>query len=174
MHSSAEAVSELRAFGADAFAGPVTLAEGLELVFPDFKEIVCVDVALGEDVAVYVRAGADSSVYKHGSYVDSRMAEMPYRAYFLFVAAKISFTAEGHVQRSFLKALVGDKVHQANHLLVRQMHLRIVFCPAYRDDGEQSPLACSERFEGGMDLFQFMDVPFVHACDHIGVQSVLG
>ena len=46
MHSSAEAVSELRAFGADAFAGPVSVSEDLELVLPDIVEVVGVDVAL--------------------------------------------------------------------------------------------------------------------------------
>ena len=64
VHSAAQAVLELRASGADALFCPVTVAEDLELVFPDFVEIVLVDVALGENIAVYVRACADAAVYQ--------------------------------------------------------------------------------------------------------------
>ena len=66
MHSSAKAVLELFAAGTNAFSGPVSVTECLELVLPDFKQVVCVDIALGEDVAVYVRAGAYSSIYQNG------------------------------------------------------------------------------------------------------------
>ena len=96
VHSSAKAVLELFAAGTDAFSGPVSVTECLELVLPDFEQVVCVDIALGEDVAVYVRAGADSSVYQNGCYVDSRMAEMPYGADFLLVFSQITLTTEGH------------------------------------------------------------------------------
>ena len=64
VHSPAEAVSPLAAVFADAFTGPVPVAECLELFLPDFIEVVFVDVTLGEDIAVYVRAGADSAVYQ--------------------------------------------------------------------------------------------------------------
>ena len=65
VHSSAEAVLELAAVLADALAGPVAVSEWLELVFPDFVEVVLIDVALGEDIAVYVWAGADTAVYQN-------------------------------------------------------------------------------------------------------------
>jgi len=97
VHSATKAVLELFASGADAFLGPVSVAEYLELVFPDFVEIIGVYVALGEDIAVYVWAGADTSVYKNGCYIDSRVAKMPYRADFFLVTAKISLTAESNV-----------------------------------------------------------------------------
>ena len=64
MHSAAEAVFELRASGAGALFCPTSVAEDLELVFPDFVEIVLVDIALGENIAVYVRACADAAVYQ--------------------------------------------------------------------------------------------------------------
>ena len=46
VHSAAEAVFELRASGAGALFCPVTVAEDLELVFPDFIKIIAINVAL--------------------------------------------------------------------------------------------------------------------------------
>ena len=65
VHSAAKAVLELLAVFAYAFLCPFSVSEDLELVLPDFVEVVLIDVALGEYISVYVRAGADPSVYEN-------------------------------------------------------------------------------------------------------------
>lgn len=118
VHSATKAVLELFTAGADSFAGPVAVAEDLEFVFPDFIEIVCVDIALGEDISVYVRAGTYPSVYQDRCYVDASVAEVSYGADLFLVFSKISLTAEGNLHRSFLAAFCGDEIHHPDHLLV--------------------------------------------------------
>ena len=140
VHSATQAVFELRASGTGALFCPVTVAEYLELVLPDFVEVVLVDVALGKYIPVNVRTGADTAVYQDGSYVDSGVAEMAYRTYFFLVFPEITLTTEAYIQYRGFRVFLSDKIHQADHLTVCEMHLRIVLGPAYGDNGEKPPL----------------------------------
>ena len=143
VHSATQAVFELRASGTGALFCPVTVAENLELVLPDFVEVVLVDVALGKYIPVNVRAGTDTAVYQNGSYVDSGVAEMAHRTHLFLIFPEISLAAEAYIQRGCFRAFLSDKIHKADHLLICEMHLGIVFGPAYWDYGEKPPLLYS-------------------------------
>ena len=57
VHGTAEAVLVDLAVFANACPHPATVSERLETVFPHVEEVVLVDVALNEQLAVDVRTG---------------------------------------------------------------------------------------------------------------------
>ncbi len=62
VHAATEAVAPLLAVGATARLCPAAVAEGLEAFVPDLPEIISVDIALRESVAVDVGTGADAAI----------------------------------------------------------------------------------------------------------------
>ena len=68
-------------------------------------------------------------------------------------------------------AFFGDEIHKADHLLVCQMHLGIVFGPAYRDDGEKSPFPYTQRLQLLVDFFHLAYAAAVDAAYNVKVQS---
>ena len=87
VHTIAEAVFEGFAMLALSLAGPFAMAEGLEAGVPDFPEVVGVDVALTEMLAVDVGAGADGAVDEDGGDVDAGMAEVGILTYLALITA---------------------------------------------------------------------------------------
>ena len=57
MHGTAKTVFVDFAIGTDASTHPAPVAERLETIFPYVEEVVLVDVALNEQLAVDVRTG---------------------------------------------------------------------------------------------------------------------
>ena len=111
MHTAAEAVAPLLAVGADAGFRPGAVAERLEALIPDLPEIVSVNVALGEAVAVDVGAGADAAVVEDGCDVDAGVTEVADVADLLFVATQVAFAGEGDVHRTGDLPLRLDEFH---------------------------------------------------------------
>ena len=85
VHSVAKAILEGFALFANSRARPVAVAERFKTLVPNLIEIVGVDVALRETVAVDVGTGADAAINQHRGYVDTCMAEIWCLTHFAFV-----------------------------------------------------------------------------------------
>ena len=179
VHAVAEAVFEGFAVLALPFAGPVAVAEGLESGVPDFPEVVGVDVALAEMLAVDVGAGADGAIDENRGDVDACMAEVGSLTHCALVGAEVSFAAEGNVE-SFLSlefligfALLGDEVHKLDELGIGEVEFGVVEGAADGDDGEDAPLLYAQVGEFVVDFLQVGQVALVDTGDDIEVEPGL-
>ena len=117
VHAVSEAVFEGFAVFAGALLGPVAVAEDLKAGVPNLPEVVGVDIALGEALAVDVGTGADGAVDEDGGNVDAGVTEVWCLAYFAFVGAEVAFAGEGDIHRCRAGgAFLGDEVHELDKL----------------------------------------------------------
>ena len=174
MHTIAEAVFEGFAMLALSLAGPFAMAEGLEAGVPDFPEVVGVDVALTEMLAVDVGAGADGAVDEDGGDVDTGVAEIGGPAHFVLVGAEITLAGEGGGHRGGAGgAFLGDEVHELDELGVGEVEFGVVEGATDGDDGEDAPLLDAEGGELVVDFLQVGEVALVDAGDDVEVEAGL-
>ena len=175
VHSAAQAAIEDLAVAALTATRPIALAEGLEAVMPHFEEVVLVDVALPEGLAVDVGAGADGAVDEHRGDVDAGVAEIGVLAHLALVAAQVALAAEGDVHRRvFLLAFLFDKLHQLNELRVGEVQLWMVVGAADGDDGEDAPLRHAKAGQQVVNLLQMRQVALVDAGNDVKVEPAFG
>ena len=97
VHTVTEAVLEDFAAFALSLARPVSVAEGPEAAVPDLPEVVGVDIALAEMLAVDIGTGTDGSVDEDGGDIDARVTEIRGLTHLALVWAEIPLAAEGYI-----------------------------------------------------------------------------
>jgi hypothetical protein len=100
VHSLTKAIFELLAGCTNSFASPVAIPIVFKAFFPNLVKIIAIDIPLPKNLSIYVRTGADSSIYQNGADIDTCMAEVRGRTHLLLIAAKIALTAECYLHRS--------------------------------------------------------------------------
>ncbi len=171
VEAAAQAVAPVLALcAAAAAAGPGPIAEGLETGLPDVPEIVFIDAALSERVAVDVGAGGDSAVDQDRGDIDAGVAEETVAAHPLLVWAHERLAAKSDPHPAACRALFGDKVHHLPQLARFEAHVGVAGRTPDRDDREQAPLPDADGLEHGPDLGQLAEVAAVDAGDHVRVQ----
>ena len=109
VHRTTEAVLEHIAVGALTRFHPLTVAEGLETVFPDIQEVVLINVALDKST-VDVRTSRNGAVNKHRADGDTRAAEIEPVANLALIGTNICLATELAIHPSLLSGR-DNKVH---------------------------------------------------------------
>ena len=137
MHRAAKAVLVHLAVGTLASLHPSTVAEGLEAVFPNNKEIILIDIAL-HIAAVDVGASGDRAVNQDRADGDTSAAEIIPVADLALIGTDVCLAAE-HAVDFPLFAGGYDEIHHLAELLITELQAIIGSSATNRGDGEQTP-----------------------------------
>ena len=165
MHTIAPTITEILAVGTFVLAHPFAVAVGLEAIFPNFHEIVLIDVALmivGTDAG----AGGDAAINEHRPYAHTGLTGEEMVAHIALVVAQETLATIVHADASLLSGSL-DEVEHAAELFVSESHLRIVGCSAYGEDTEDTPSAYPFADEIFLDVVEFRVVALVHTGDDV-------
>ena len=153
MHGAAKAVLVYLAVGARALFHPFTVAERLETVFPDIKEIILVDVTL-HIATVNVGAGGNRAVNQDGSNGDASTAEIIPVAHLALIGTDVCLATEHAIDFPLFSGGY-DEIHHLAKLLVAELQAIIGSGTANRGYGKQAPslyLMFDEQLLDGLQL----------------------
>ena len=137
VHCPTEAVLKHLAISALARFHPSAVAERVETVFPNVKEIVLVDVALHK-ATVNVGTSGNGTVNQDGTDGDTRTAEIKPVTNLALVGTDIGLTTELAVNPPLLSGR-DDEIHQLAELFIAELKALVSGGATNRVDSKQTP-----------------------------------
>ena len=145
--------------GARAFMHPVMIPKCLELILPDIREAVPVDVSLLV-LTPDAEATGDGPVSQNGGHVDSRLTEERMIPYLPFVISQETLAAIVQPDPAFF-ANGDNEVHQLMKLTVIQLQFSLSACSPHRRDRENAPLSDPQSDQVLLEFLQPSEIPLV-------------
>ena len=171
MHAIALAIAEEGTIGTQAFFHPVSVAIGLETMFPHFHKIVPVNIAL-VIIGTNAGAGRNRAIRQNRRHTDARTALVKAVAHLALISTQKTLATVTGMYLAFLSRTF-DKLHQPRKIVMTQLKLRIACRTSHRENGKQSPATHPCIVKRLFEPIQIRIVAAVDARHHIPVHLPL-
>ena len=141
-------------------------------VFPDFHEVVLVDVTLiivGPDACT----GSDSTIGHYRSHRHTSLTGEETTTHLTFIIAKKTLTPIVSTDATFFTYLFNIIEHPTK-LLICESHIRIESCATYWEDGKESPALDTLRNQELLDVIQLCVVAAIDTGDDVEDKTLCG